>query len=147
MWPCSSARLAMRPVEHRPQGPCSQGASNMKTGIEYSYSLPTHYDCCPTFNASGVRRKFSWGVSFSGRWWSFVFGVCCLWRHNLTSYSCSQAKFVDIIGIFFYPHSPYFCKKASLIHSPCNKFFAKYQAQGVGFNPNPSPPCVRPCSM
>jgi len=23
------------------------------------------------------------GVSFSGRWWSFVFGVRCLRRHNL----------------------------------------------------------------
>jgi len=28
---------------------------------------------------SGVGRKFS----FSGIWWSFVFGVRCLWRHNL----------------------------------------------------------------
>jgi len=27
---------------------------------------------------SGVRRKFSWGASFSGMWWSLVFGVCCL---------------------------------------------------------------------
>jgi len=47
----SSAILAMRPVRHRPQGPCSQQAPNMKAGIQYSYSLPTHYDCCPTFNA------------------------------------------------------------------------------------------------
>jgi len=31
----------------------------------------------------GVRRKFSWGVSFSGIWRSFVFSVRCLWRHNL----------------------------------------------------------------
>jgi len=30
-----------------------------------------------------VRRKFSWGVSFSGLWWSFVFDVRCLWRHDL----------------------------------------------------------------
>ena len=61
---------------------------------------------------SGVRRKFSWGGSFSGIWWSFVFGVCCLWRHNLTSYSCFKtnvlAKFFEIICIFFYIHSPYF---------------------------------------
>jgi len=45
-------------------------------------------------------------------WWSFVFGVRCLWRHSLTSYSCLQtnilAKFVDIICIFFYTNSPYF---------------------------------------
>jgi len=28
---------------------------------------------------SSVRRKFSWGgFSFSGIWWSFVFGVRCL---------------------------------------------------------------------
>ena len=37
---------------------------------------------------SGVSRKFSWVGSFSGIWWSFVFGVRYLWRHNLTSYSC-----------------------------------------------------------
>jgi len=52
------------------------------------------------------------GVSFSGIWWSFAFGVRCLWRHNLTSHSCFQtnilAKFVDIICIFFYMHSPYY---------------------------------------
>jgi len=42
------------------------------------------------FVASGVRRKFSWGVSFSGIWWSFVFAVRCLWRHKMTSYSCFQ---------------------------------------------------------
>jgi len=59
---------------------------------------------------SGVRRKFSWGVSFSGIWCSFVFGVRCLCRHNLTSYSCFQtnvfAKFVDTVCIFFYTHCP-----------------------------------------
>jgi len=70
------------------------------------------------------------GVSFSGRWWSFVFGVRCLRRHNLTSYSCFQAKFVGIIDIFFYTHSPYFCKKSSLIHWLYNKVFVKFQAQG-----------------
>ena len=45
-------------------------------------------------------------------WWSFVCGVRSLCRHNSTSYPCFQtnvlAKFVDIIGIFFYTHSPYF---------------------------------------
>jgi len=46
-----SAILAMTPVRHRPQGPCSQGAPNMNVGIQYSYSLPTHYDGCPTLNA------------------------------------------------------------------------------------------------
>ena len=52
------------------------------------------------------------GVSFSGTWWSFVFDLRCLWRHNFTSYSCFKtnvlAKFVDIICIFLYTHSPYF---------------------------------------
>jgi len=47
-------------------------------------------------------------------WWSYVFGVRCLWCHNLTLYSCFQtnvlANFVDIdiICIFCYKHSPYF---------------------------------------
>jgi len=57
-------------------------------------------------------ENFHGGVSFSGIWWSFVLGVSILWRHNLTSYSRFQtnvlAKFVDIICIFFYMHSPYF---------------------------------------
>jgi len=43
-------------------------------------------------------ETFHGGASFSGIWWSFVFGVRCLWRHNMTSYSCFQtnvlAKFV-----------------------------------------------------
>jgi len=42
--------------------------------------------------ASGVRRKFSWGVSFSDIWWWFVFGVRSLWRHNLTSFPCFQTN-------------------------------------------------------
>jgi len=54
----------------------------------------------------------------------------------LTSYSCFQAKFFDIIGIFFYSHTPYFCKKLSPVHSPYNKVFVKYQAQG-GLTPTP----------
>ena len=52
------------------------------------------------------------GFSFSGILLSFVFGVRCLWHHNLTSYSRFQtnvlAKFVDIICIFSYTHSPCF---------------------------------------
>jgi len=34
---------------------------------------------------SGACRNFSWVVLFSGIWWSFVFGVRCLWCHNLAS--------------------------------------------------------------
>jgi len=45
-----------------------------------------------------AENKIFMGGSFSGIWWSFVFGVRCLWRHNLMSYSCFQtnvfAKFV-----------------------------------------------------
>jgi len=37
--------LALWPVPMQTTGP------NMKAGIQYSYSLPTHYDYCPTFNA------------------------------------------------------------------------------------------------
>ena len=57
-------------------------------------------------------ENFHGGGSFNGIWWSIVFGVRCLWHHNLTTYSCFQtnvlAKFVDIVCIFFYNHSPYF---------------------------------------
>ena len=57
-------------------------------------------------------ENFRGGISFSNIWWSYVFGVRCLWCDNLTSYSCFQtnvlAKFVDIIGIFFHTRSPYF---------------------------------------
>ena len=66
--------------------------------------------CCQHFKhiccTSGVRKKFSWGVAFA-------LGVRCLWRHNLTSYSCFQtnvlAKFLYTICILiFYTHFPYF---------------------------------------
>ena len=76
----------------------------------YVFFLSVLFNMC-----SGVRRKCSWkisGVWFSSIWWSFAFGVRSLLRHNLTSYSCFQtnvlAKFVGIICIFFYTHSPYF---------------------------------------
>ena len=41
----------------------------------------------------GVRRKFHGGGSFSGIWWSFIFGVRYLLHHNLTSYSCFPTTF------------------------------------------------------
>jgi len=46
----TSSILAIRPVRHRPQGPCSQGAPNTKAAIQCSHSLPTLNDSCPTFN-------------------------------------------------------------------------------------------------
>jgi len=61
-------------------------------------------------NSMAHAENFHGGVSFSGIWWSFVFGVRCLWRHNWTSFSCFQAnvfaKFVDTLFIFFCTHSP-----------------------------------------
>jgi len=57
-------------------------------------------------------QKIFMGVSFSGIWWQFVFGVRSFCCHNLTSYSRFHtnvlAKYVDIICIYFYTHSPYF---------------------------------------
>ena len=80
-------------------------------------------------------QKIFMGVSFSGMWWSFVFGVRFLWRHTLTSFSCFQANFVDVIGIFFYTHSPYFCKYQAL-HTPLIIKFLKISSSRGG-NPNP----------
>ena len=44
---------------------------------------------------------------------SFVFSARCLWRHNLTSFSCFQtnvlAAFLDIICTIFCTQSLYFC--------------------------------------
>ena len=58
-------------------------------------------------------QKFFMGFDcFRVIWWSFVFGVRCLCRHNLTSFPFFQTnvltKFVDIICIFFYIRIPHF---------------------------------------
>jgi len=61
-----------------------------------------------------VRRKFSWRGFIQCICWSFVFGVRCLSRHNLTSFPCFQtnilAKFVDTICtlVLFCMHSLYY---------------------------------------
>jgi len=34
-------------------------------------------------SAVAYAENFHGGISFSGIWWSFIFGVRCLWRHNL----------------------------------------------------------------
>ena len=44
------------------------------------------------WNSVAYAENFHEGVSFSGIWWSFLFNVCCSWRHNLTSYSCFQTN-------------------------------------------------------
>jgi len=55
-----------------------------------------------------TQKIFMGGFWFRVIWWSFVFGVRCLWRHNLTSFPCFQtnvlATFLDIImHIFLHP--------------------------------------------
>jgi len=68
--------------------------------------------CTLYVNTVAYTENFHGGASFSSTWWSFVFGVRCLWRHNLASYWCFQtnvlAKFIDKICIFFNTRSPYF---------------------------------------
>jgi len=63
-------------------------------------------------NTVSYAENFHGGGWFRVTWWPFVFGVRCLWRHNLTSFTCFQtnvlAKFFDIICTFFYIHTPYF---------------------------------------
>jgi len=40
---------------------------------------PYYFD----WQSVAFEENFHGGVSFSGIWWSLVFGVRCLWRHNL----------------------------------------------------------------
>jgi len=72
--------------------------------LEFCIEIALHTD-----RFSSVRRKCSWGCSFSGMWWSFAFSMRCLWRHNMTSFSCFQTnvwtEFVDTICIFVYTHT------------------------------------------
>ena len=81
-----------------------------------------------TEGPSGVLRKFSWGVSFSGIWWPFVCGVRFLWLHNLTPYSFVQtnflAKFVDIYAYSSTPTPLILCVIAPNIN---------YQRSKVGY--------------
>jgi len=67
--------------------------------------------------AVAYAENFHGGVWFKVIWWSFAFGMRCLWHHNMTSFPCFQttvlAKFVDIICMFFYIHSPYFMCRCS----------------------------------
>jgi len=62
-------------------------------------------------------ENFHGGGWFKVIWWLFVCGVHCLWRHNLTSFPCFQtnvlAKFVDIVCIFFYIHSPWYIRRCT----------------------------------
>ena len=82
------------------------------TASSYDYNWNEENPKVLIYEPSGVCRKVSWGVHSVAYDGLSVFGVRCLWRHNLTSYSCFQtnvlAKFVDTIRIFFYIHSPYF---------------------------------------
>jgi len=62
--------------------------------------------CAP--HSVAYAENFHGGDFFSVIWRSFVFGVRCLWRHNLTSFPCFQtnvlAKFVDIIWYAYFLH-------------------------------------------
>jgi len=39
-----------------------------------------------------TQKIFVGGFWFRVIWWSFVFGVRCLWRHNLTSFPSFQTN-------------------------------------------------------
>ena len=69
-------------------------------------------NCAPFLKIYVLYTAVTYAENFHGGIHSVAFGVCCLWRHNLTSQSCFQnnvlAKFVDIICIFLYTHYPYF---------------------------------------
>ena len=82
-----------------------------------------------------MRIKFSWGGFFQ---WHVV--VICVWcALFVTSHSCFQAKFIDIIGIFFYTHSPYFCKNQALYTPLITKFLQNIKLK----RGDPKPPPLR----
>jgi len=76
----------------------------------YMILVTTYQISCSQITNVGLLQSVAYAenfhgwISFSGIWWSFVFGVRPLWRHNLTSYSCFPtnvlAKFVDIYAYF-----------------------------------------------
>jgi len=75
-----------------------------------------HMTLCGCVRYSGVRRKFSWGSLVQGH-----MVVICIWcalfvTSQFDAIPCFQtnvlAKFVDIVCIFFYVHSPYYiCRR------------------------------------
>jgi len=71
---------------------CAATINSTKHEIEVK-TIFAWRSACPVAYAENFHGGFH-----SGTWWSFVFGVRSLWRHNLTSYSCFQtnllAKFV-----------------------------------------------------
>jgi len=82
--------------------------------VEHSVSWHDAIRMKGQFVISGVRRKFSWGeVLVQGH-----MVVICIWCALFVMsqfdviFPCFQtnvlAKFVDIVYIFFYIHSPYF---------------------------------------
>jgi len=55
------------------------------------FSRKTNHQRFVTFIAPVAHAENVHGrVSFSGIWWSFVFGVRCWWRRNMTSYHVSK---------------------------------------------------------
>jgi len=92
--------------------------------------LTTWFIIFPFSCFSGVRRKFSWGGFIQ---WHMV--VICIWCDLFVT---SQFDVIFMFSSevcwhnrhFSYTHSPYLSKKSIPIHSPHNKVFVKYQAQG-----------------
>ena len=88
--------------------PCAREGFGVKPSSPWAWYFTKLYDL-----RQWRRQKiFTRGVWFKVIWWLFIFGVRCLWRHNLTSFPCLQTnvltKFVDIVCIFFYIHCPYY---------------------------------------
>jgi len=76
---------------------------------------------------SGVRRKLSWGGSFSGICWSFALGVCSLWRHSLMSFMFPNQRFGDVFrhDLHMLLHAlplPFFCVVTLNINYQRSKF-------------------------
>jgi len=88
-----------------------------RTTVIYSFKLTIHsffavnHTSVHFVNAGDqwrTQKIFMGGFWFRVIWWSFVFGVRYLWRHNLTSFPCFQtnvlATFLDIVmHIFLHP--------------------------------------------
>ena len=97
------------PFHHLPQS-CNAPSRtvSVKPGPALQVQGPIRNTFAGPHSAEAYAENFHGGDSFRGIWWSFAFGVRCLWRHNLTSYSCVQTnvftKFVDTMCIFFYTH-------------------------------------------
>ena len=60
--------------------------------LEMSVRFSLHCQQAQTYPVA-YAENFHGGVWFKVIWWLFVFGVHCLWRHNLTSFHVSKPTF------------------------------------------------------